>query len=50
MLAAWLVERGAEPQTRDDHGRSPLSIARRRGQSTLVELFEQASSPRPGAE
>jgi hypothetical protein len=50
MLAAWLVERGAEPQTRDDHGHSPLSIARRRGQSTLIELFEQAASRRPSTE
>jgi ankyrin repeat protein len=49
-LAAWLVERGADPQAANDRGDTPLALARRRGQSALVELFEQASSRRHGAE
>lgn len=45
-LARWLLERGADPEAPNVRGDTPAAMARRRNQSVLVDLFEDALARR----
>jgi ankyrin repeat protein len=44
-----LLEQGADPNRKNRSGKSPLDVARDRGQEELVELFERRSGAGPQA-
>jgi ankyrin repeat protein len=41
-----LLEKGAEPDSKDMFGRTPLSLAAERGHRTVVQLLKSASKSR----
>lgn len=42
-MAAWLIAHGADLDVKDFAGRTPWEVAELRGDTTLVELFSQAT-------
>jgi ankyrin repeat protein len=45
-LANWLVQHGADPESPNDRGDTPVAVARRRNETVFIDLFEAAMARR----